>query len=374
MAERMKIIYVITKSSWGGAQRYVYDLATTLSKEQFEVVVVVGSDGILVDRLRDSQIRVISIKELDRDMSFIKDLKSFFELRRIFKKERPHVVHLNSSKSGGLGGIAARMTRVPRVIFTAHGWAFNERRPAWQRVILYISYITTIILADKTVCVSHAVFRDVHSAPGISYKLQIIPLGITTPTYKTREEARNILAPNDTERRLVGMVSELHPTKRVEDSIAAVKKLKDTYPDILLLVAGEGKYRDFLEKEIKRHGVSEHVRLLGFVPEVATYLKAFDVFLFPSRTEALGYALLEAGSAALPIVATRVGGIPEVITDEASGLLIDPEQPLQIETAIARMFDDPALQKRLSETVAKRVRNGFLFKRMIERTSALYSL
>ncbi len=372
MTERIKILYVITKSNWGGAQRYVYDLATTLSSEQFEVVVVVGSDGILVDKLRSAHVRVISIKSLDRDVSLGKDWKAFLELRSIFKKERPHVVHLNSSKAGGLGGLAARVTHMPRVIFTAHGWAFNECRPAWQRVALYISYITAIILADRTICVSNAVFRDVHSAPGISYKLQVIPLGITSPAYKTREEAREHLAQNDTKRRLIGMVSELHPTKRVEDAIVAVEKLKEKYPDILLLVAGEGEYRSFLEKEIERLGVREHVRLLGFVPDISTYLKAFDVFLFPSRTEALGYALLEAGDAALPVVATRVGGIPEVITDEASGLLIAPEKPSQLAKAIGRIFDDPDLRKRLGATIVKRVHNGFVFKRMIANTSALY--
>lgn len=372
MTGRIKIFYVITKSNWGGAQRYVYDLATTLPSDKFEVAVVVGSDGILVERLRSAQVRVISIKSLDRDVSLGKDWKAFFELRRIFKKERPHVVHLNSSKAGGLGGLAARMTRVPRVIFTAHGWAFNECRPAWQRVLLYISYITAIILADKTICVSNAVFRDVHSAPSISYKLQVIPLGITTSLYKTREEAREMLAPSDAKRRWLGMVSELHPTKRVEDAIAAVEKLKEKYPDILLLVAGEGEYRAFLEREIERRGVSENVRLLGFIPEIATYLKAFDVFLFPSRTEALGYALLEAGGAALPVVATRVGGIPEVITDEASGLLVTPEQPSQLASAIERLFNDPDLRKRLSETIVKRIHNGFVFKRMVASTSALY--
>ncbi len=374
MVKRTKILYVITKSSWGGAQRYVYDLATALPRNQFEVAVVVGSDGILVDRLRDANVRIISVTNLQRDISLGRDLKALHELYRIFKKERPHIVHLNSSKAGGLGGLAALLTHVPRVIFTAHGWAFNEKRPLWQKIILYLTYITAIILADRTVCVSNAVFRDVHSAPGISYKLKVIPLGIHFPTYDTCDKARHTLVHGEEHRRLIGMVSELHPTKRVEDAIAAIEKLKVRYPDILLLVAGEGPYRTFLEKEIERRGVGKHVRLLGFVPDVATYLKAFEVFLFPSRTEALGYALLEAGAAALPVVATRVGGIPEVITDEASGILVMPRHPEQLANAISRFLEDPALRERMGETLIRRVHYNFDFKRMIADTVALYHL
>ncbi len=374
MAKRTKILYVITKSNWGGAQRYVYDLATTLPRDQFEVAVVVGNDGLLVDRLHSAHVRVISIAHLQRDISLVKDLKVFRELYRIFKEERPHIVHLNSSKIGGLGGLAARFTHIPYIIFTAHGWAFNEKRPFWQRILLYVSYVITIILTDKTICVSDAVFHDIHNAPGISNKLKIIHLGIASSIYKTREEARRLLSPNNTKRQWVGMVSELHPTKCIEDAIAAIEKLKERYPDILLLVAGNGKYRAFLEKEIKRQDVSKNVCLLGFIPEVATYMKAFDIFIFPSHTEALGYALLEAGAAALPVVATSVGGIPEVITDNTSGILILPGHPKQLASAISRFLENTTLRKRMGETLMRHIHTNFDFERMVTDTIALYNL
>ncbi len=374
MTKRTKILYIITKSNWGGAQRYVYDLATALPRNQFEVAVVVGNNGLLVDRLRSAHIRVISIAHLQRDISLVKDLKVLRELYRIFKKELPHIVHLNSSKIGGLGGIAARFAHIPCIIFTAHGWAFNEKRPFWQRILLYISYIITIILTDKTICVSNAVFHDMHNAPIISNKLKIIPLGINSPVYKTREEARRLLFPNNTKRRWIGIVSELHPTKCIEDAIAAIEKLRKHYPNILLLVAGNGKYRTFLEKEIMRRNVSKNVRLLGFIPEVATYMKAFDIFVFPSHTEALGYALLEAGAAALPVIATRVGGIPEVITNDTSGILIPPGHPKQLASAISRFLEDTVLRKRMGETLMQYVHTNFDFERMVTDTVTLYHL
>lgn len=372
MTERTKILYVITKSSWGGAQRYVYDLATSLPKDKFDVAVVVGSNGRLVDRLNDAKIRVISIESLGRDVYLGKDFKSFRELRKIFKIEKPDVVHLNSSKAGGLGALAARFSHVPRVIFTAHGWAFNEKRPLWQRIILYISYITIIILADKTICVSNAVFRNMHSARGINYKLQVILLSIKKPTYETKEESRKKLLGENTDRKIIGMISELHPTKRIEDSIVAIEKLKLHFPNILLLVAGEGDHRKILEQEITKRSLQNNVKLLGFVEDVSKYTKAFDIFLFPSKTEGLGYALLEAGAAEMPVVASRVGGIPEVITDGASGILITPEHPDEIVDAVIKLSDKDIANK-MGSTLAERVRRGFVFDKMMSDTIKTYS-
>ncbi len=367
-----KIFYIITKSNWGGAQRYVYDIATSLPNDKFDISVVVGGEGILIDKLLEANIRVISIKNLKRNISFWKDLKTLYELYHLFKKEHPDIIHVNSSKAGWLGGLAGRLARVPRIIFTAHGWAFNEKRPIWQRVILYLASIFPILFSNKTICVSNAVLLDVQGAPGIHHKLQVILLGIKTPHYETCENARRILAPDATKRIWIGMVAELHNTKRVEDAIVAIKELKEFYPDILLLVAGEGEHRVFLEKEIDRYGVSKHVKLLGFVTNVASYMKAFEVFLIPSRTEALGYVLLEAGHAGLPVVASRVGGIPEVIIDQKNGILITPEHPQQIITALSKLLDNRALGKDMGKSLARRIMHDFNFERMVADTIALY--
>ncbi len=107
---KKKIIFVITKSNWGGAGRYVFDLATTLTSD-YDVAVALGGTGLLVDKLRKENIRTIPIPSLGRDIHVRADSSAFFELLAIFKKEKPDVVHLNSSKAGGLGALAARMSR-----------------------------------------------------------------------------------------------------------------------------------------------------------------------------------------------------------------------------------------------------------------------
>ena len=115
---KKKVTYVITKSNWGGAQRYVFDLATNLPKEQFEVAVALGGDGLLAKKLQERNTSIYRSISLGRDISIGKDIRSFFELYRLFKKERPDVVHLNSSKAGGIGALAARVAGIKKIIFT----------------------------------------------------------------------------------------------------------------------------------------------------------------------------------------------------------------------------------------------------------------
>src|SRR3989339_303916 len=136
-----KVLFIITKSNFGGAQRYVYDIATHLDKERFVPVVALGGtgekhapQGILQHLLEEKNIRIHSVKHFMRNMSFIQDVSAFFELLRILKKERPDVLHVTSSKAGGLGALAGRVAQVPTIIFTSHGLAYDEAwRPLLQR-------------------------------------------------------------------------------------------------------------------------------------------------------------------------------------------------------------------------------------------------
>ena len=137
---KVKILYVITKSNWGGAQKYVYDLATRLSSS-YKVSVAIGNEGTaLTEKLLAAKIRVLALPHALRDVGIIDGVKTFFDLLRIFKKETPDIVHLNSPQVGGLGAFAARvyniLTLLPttdyrppaKIIFTSHGWAWNEDR------------------------------------------------------------------------------------------------------------------------------------------------------------------------------------------------------------------------------------------------------
>jgi glycosyltransferase involved in cell wall biosynthesis len=163
--KKKKVIYVITKSNWGGAQKYVFLLAKQAQKMNFGVLVVLGGDGILKNKLEEEKIEVISIKSMGRDINFFEDIKTFFKLIKIFLKEKPEVVHLNSSKIGGLGSLAARICFVPKIIFTIHGWAFNEKRSWLSKLIIKKIYWITIFLSTKTIAVSNQVKEQAKTIP-----------------------------------------------------------------------------------------------------------------------------------------------------------------------------------------------------------------
>jgi glycosyltransferase involved in cell wall biosynthesis len=370
-----KILYVITKSNWGGAQRYVYELATEAATQGYEVSVAVGEPGVLTENLHKAGIHTISFG-LKQHRTFLGDLFSFgsvFSLIRLFKTERPDIVHVNSAKAGGLGGFAARIAQVPLIIFTAHGWEFNAPRSFFSKIgIRFFSWLT-ILLAHRTIAVSRAIEHDVRRLPGVKSRITVIRHGITCPTLSTREEARALLSPHTIGQYWIGMISELNPTKRIEDALTAFSIVAKTHPEALLVILGEGRSRKNLETLVRELDIGHQVSFVGFRSDAASLLRAFDLFLHTSTSEALGYVILEAGCAELPVVATNVGGIPEIILDDNHGLLVEKKNPEALAEAIESLMQDHQRANELAARLHARVETAFGKERMIEETFALYN-
>ncbi|MFZ3043717.1 MAG: glycosyltransferase [Minisyncoccia bacterium] len=367
-----RILYVITKANWGGAQRYVYDLATAAKEAGHEVAVAYGEAGVLSANLYSAGIQTIEVPALAKDVAPMKDIEAYKILKDLFSKNNLDVVHLNSAKAAGLGALAARRSHVPHIIFTAHGWAFNEERPFWQRILIWLFSGITVLLSHKTICVSEAVRRDIKGFPFISRKLAVIHNGIVCPVQLPRDEAREAILPNHGKNYWVGMVSELHTTKRISDGVRAFAKIKDEFPNAIFVGIGEGGERGGLEELITELGVRDRVFLPGFIPDVKTKLSAFDLFVHTSRSEALGYAVLEAGCASLPVISTNVGGIPEIIMDEVNGLLIPPFRPDLVADKIRDVIQNPELSLKLSSALKARVESTFSLSQMAHKTFSLY--
>jgi glycosyltransferase involved in cell wall biosynthesis len=367
-----KILYVVTKANFGGAQRYVYDLALAARDAGHEVTVAYGEPGVLSANLAEARIRTISVPELARDVALGKDFKVYRTLRDLFSKNAFDVVHLNSAKAAGLGALAARRAGVPHIIFTAHGWAFNEARPLWQRILIRIFSGLTVFLSHKTICVSEAVRRDIKGFPCIGKKLIVIHNGITCPVQLPRDAAREAILPHHEKDYWIGMVSELHTTKRIDDGIRAFAKIKDAFPNTIFVSVGEGEELGRLLRLVKELGIENRVFFPGFVHDVRAKLSAFDLFLHTSQSEALGYAILEAGCATAPTVATNVGGIPEIIQDGVTGILVPPFRPDVVAEKLSELIRDPAKAHEFGEALHERVRRDFTKEQMALKTFALY--
>ena len=303
---RKKILFVITKSNWGGAQRYVYDLATALPKDQFEVGIAFGQPGLLAKKLEAASVVIHPILSLQRDISIIADLKSFFELLRLYKKERPDIVHLNSSKAAGIGALAARIAGVPRIIYTAHGWPFWEQRNPISRTLIYFFSWLTALLSHKVIVISDYDLSVAKNMPFVGHKSIRIYNGIDlnfplSPAHVIRRSFPKGV-------RITGTVGELTHNK---NQIALIEEAKNN-PDMYVAIVGEGENRSRLEEKIKEYGLENRVKLFGFMP-ASEVLRGFDVFALPSLKEGLPYVLLEAKAAGLPIAANRVGGVGEIL-------------------------------------------------------------
>ena len=307
-----KILFVITKSNWGGAQRYVFDLATHLDRKQFEVAVALGGTGELQRTLRAADIRIIPLQSVQRDLSVSADVGGFFSLYRTMHSYKPDVVHLNSSKAGGLGALSARLLGVPRIIFTVHGWPFAEKRNiAWCLFALLGSWATAL-LSSTVICVSDHDLKIAKRMPFIGHKAVRIYNGIEQNiALGSGDMIRSAFPPRV---RITGTIGEL---TRNKNQIALIEQAKND-PAMYVAIVGEGENRIRLEAKIKEYGLDDRVKLFGFIP-ANEVLRGFDVFALPSLKEGLPYVLLEAKAAGLPIMASRVGGVSDILDAKDMG-------------------------------------------------------
>jgi len=380
---KKKILYCITKANWGGAQRYVYDLATSLPKDSYEPIVLLGSDGFLNQKLQSVNIRTIVLGDFFRDVNILKDFSALIKLIKIFKKEKPNVIHLNSSKMGFLGALAGRLAGIKKIIFTGHGWAFNEDRSKWQKRIICLLHLATIALAHKTIAVSLQTKKQVAGNAYLAKRIEIIKNGIGNINFLEKQVARNFIlgklpADLDLKDRLwLGTISELHKNKGLKYVIEAIHELETLTEDKselpILIIIGEGERREKLQERINRYNLEDTVFLIGRIEEAEKYLKAFNIFTLTSITEALPYALLEAGRAGLPIIASAVGGIPEIIDDMTSGILVRPKEPEEIKKAIDFLLKNPGKMVTFGQNIKEKIESDFTKDEMVKKTIELYN-
>lgn len=385
-----RILYIITKSVWGGAQRYVFDLATNLPQESYEIAVALGGNGILKDRLIAKNIAVIPIENLNRDVNFTKDIRSFFEIIKICKTSKPDIIHLNSSKIGLLGAIAGRLTGVPRIIFTAHGWAFNEDRPLVIKwIIKFLSWLTCLFATDIVV-LSEREKNQTNYFPFVKNKIKKIYLGINDYPLLSRDTAREIIAKKISsssdflkDKTIIGSIGELHRNKGYEYAIRAISSLraclsgrqgpaKQSLHNFVFIIIGSGEKESRLRGLIKELNLENHVFLAGFIENASTLLPAFDVFILPSLKEGLPYVILEAGLTQLPIVATNVGGIPEIIPSNRSGITIEPKDTEGIALALKLLLGDANIRASLGKNIHKNILEKFNLQTMLQNTLEIY--
>ena len=305
-----------------------------------------------------------------RDMSAMSDLRALFEVWRLFRKTKPDVVHLTSSKAGGIGALAARLAFIPRIIFTSHGLTVDEVwRPRWQRALIYLGTWLTLRLAHHSIMISTETFDRARHMPFMSDRVSLIKNGIAPMPLMEKLSARKVLAPQVPQKEFwIGGLGELHPNKNWEVAITALTSLP---PRVHLVIIGEGEDHLQLESTISALKLTGRVHLIGYVDGASQYLEAFDLFILPSKKEGLPYVLLEAGLAGLATVASDLPGNRDIIETGQTGILVEPNPDL-IATSLEFLYRDEGMRRRLGQALENSIRNSFSIETMFQKTFTLY--
>lgn len=378
-AGRRRVLYIITKSVWGGAAKYVYDLAISLNKEEFNVSVAAGNQNELVTKLNKANITFFQIRGFQRQVNIFKDLIAGWELFKLFLKIKPDVIHVNSSKAGGIAGLAAFFyklltNRRPKLIFTAHGWAFAEDRPKWQIALIKLFSKITALFYNTIICVSEYDRKLAFSSKiAPENKLATIHNGldISKLSFFDRQTAQQKLLSRNSNY-VIGTIAEWTKNKGLSYLIEAIVKIKpENKIDLVLIGSGENHDQEKINYLIKKYNL-KNVYLYKQIPQAASYLKAFNIFVLPSVKEGLPYTILEAMVAQVPIIATRVGGIVEMVDHNQSGLLIPSKNSQKLADKIIYLLNNPKIGKKLSQKASQKIEQEFSLEKMVKETTKFY--
>lgn len=375
----LRVLHVITRMIVGGAQESVLLSCALVDRRRFASEILTGpqtgAEGSLMDAVRAREIPLHVEPTLVRELHALKDPVALARMVRFLRRGRYDILHTHTAKAATLGRIAARMAGVPTVVHTVHGWVFTAEHPAWQsRIYLEIERLLAP-LSDRLVVVAEN-DREEGLSLGVGRPDQYvlirsgIELGVYRDVSLSRAESRRRVGLSE-DAFVVGSVGRLSPPKCPEVAVAAFARLAAACPRARLVVVGDGWQRGEVEAEVRRRGLADRVRMLGLRSDVAELLRAFDVFLLTSSHEGLPRTIPQAMAAGLPVVATRVGGVPNAVVDGVTGWLAPTGDAEVLGDRLLALARDPDTARGMGEAGRARV-DEFSADRMARQLEQLY--
>jgi glycosyltransferase involved in cell wall biosynthesis len=382
--QQVKILRVIARLNMGGPALHVAYLTDGLRKRGYETTLVAGSLARGEDSMAfvadDLGVGVVRIDELGREISPVRDLIATLRLARLIRRERPDILHTHTAKAGTVGRVAAMLAgrrRPPIVVHTFHGHVlrgyFGRFRSLFFRLLeRWLAAHTTALIA-----VSPQVRDDLVAlriAP--RERFAVIRLGIeldkrVAAEQNGRLESRRYLGIPD-QRFAVGWIGRMTSVKRTDDVLVAFKRVRDSGVDACLCMVGDGPDRPQLEQRAHELGVMRDTLFLGYQEDVAPYYAAFDALVLPSSNEGTPVSAIEALAAGRPVVATRVGGVPDVVREGEDGFLVEAGDTEQLAERLVRLARDPQLRERMGEQGRERVLPRYAVDRLVDDVDRLY--
>lgn len=381
MSQPIKIMRIIARLNVGGPAVHVALLTDKLSPPDFETQLVCGqiapTEGDMSYLTTEKGIQPLIIPELGRNISPLRDIKTIFKLYRLMRQFRPDVVHTHTAKAGFVGRIAAWLARVPVRVHTFHGHVFHGYfNPLKTKVFLWLERFTAR-LSTRIITISPTLKDELvntyHIGP--AQKFIIVPLGLdlhplaTKPSVATLSQIRQERG-IPASKKLIGIVGRLTAIKNHELFLEAVQKIAAQRDDLHFVIIGDGEERPNLEQSVKNRGLSEQVTFVGWFQDIGLILYQLDVLVNTSDNEGTPVSVIEAMVAKIPIVATAVGGTPDMLKDGEFGRLVPPRDSDQLVQAILETLenvDSEILSK--AQTYAL---NRYDISRLVNDLAALY--
>ena len=362
MKDKTVVAYLVRPAE-GGIKSHLLTLLSGLDKTRFEPVLICPQSTSLYAEAEAAGYRVVPL-EIVGELNPKKDWQAVKELRRILHRTKPDILHIHSAKAGLIGRLAVLFIKRPKVVLTFHSFVFDERVGKRRRVL--ISWIERRLLAvtDRILAVSKALKIELRSKMGLrDDMITVIPNGVVFS---------DILKPERDGTR-IGTVSRLAPQKGLDIFLKSAALVHAKIPAARFVIVGDGPQKTELEMLAAELGIRDRVEFMGYRQDVISIIAGFDVFVLASTWETFGLTLVEALSQEVPVVASNVGGIPEIVDGTSTGLLAETGNPESFAEQICRLLNDKELAERLARNGCRSVRAQFGAELMVKRTQEIYN-
>lgn len=354
-----RILFVISNTDLGGAQQHLLLLLKAFSQEM-EVLCVYGDHGPVAHELKRIGVHHYRIPGLGRSGHLVESLKALSALRSIVKVFNPDIIHAHSSKAGLLARIVGAFSKKP-VVYTVHGWGFKPGVPLFRRCAVWLSELLCVPLTRRLIAVSQYDYMlAARWLPGSKRRLSLIWNGISDVEKRRCHFSAQLP--------VVAMVARFREPKRQDLVIQAF--VEGAIPAELWLIGDGPDLARAKELNVKL-GELENIKFLGDRSDIEDLLAQTDVFVLISNYEGLPISILEAMRAGVPVVASRVGGIPEEVGEGVTGYLVDNSLP-EIKEALGRLVLDPKLRNKMGSAGRARFLEHFQNSSMLEKTFLIY--
>jgi glycosyltransferase involved in cell wall biosynthesis len=367
----IRVLHIITRLDVGGSTENTLISATRIPRGEFASALVSGPSEApppgLTETLRAARVHRFELPTLARPVRIPGDMRALRDLWRLIRALRPDIVHTHSSKAGFLGRMAARLAGVPHIVHTPHGHVFQGYfSPGTTRAFAALERLAAR-WTDRIVTLTDAE-ADQHRALGIGRAAQFvtIPSGVDLETVERAAPAR--VVPDG---RVIGCVGRLVPIKGHCHLLDAAPGILAGCPEARFLLVGDGELRPTLEAQARMLGVADRVVFTGFREDVPALLAGMDIVVLPSLNEGMGRVLVMAMALGKPVVASRVGGVPELLQEGAAGCLVPPGDSSALAETLRGLLLNPARAKAMGETGRRRAAR-YGARAMVEALTQLY--